>query len=247
MNQGSAYKAQLVLPAYNEPENLENLINRAVEAAKEFGHDATTFQLVLVNNGSTDKTAAVLNRLKKSDLAEWFHVVQIVKNQGYGFGVKMGLRACSAPIIGWSHADLQCDPKDFFKSVKIASDESANVLVKGIRRKRALKDQFVTTVFEFLARRILGLKTGEINAQPKVFPKSFLPHVINGPDTFELDIYTLYQAHKKGYDIKTIEVDFPPRIHGISKWAHSLMGRYEGIKRMFFYMLQLRNTEGKLQ
>ena len=88
MNPGPSYQAQLVLPAYNEHENLEDLINRTVKAANEFDYSPESFQLVLVNNGSTDKTAAVLSRLKKSDLGPWFQVVHVVKNKGYGFGVK---------------------------------------------------------------------------------------------------------------------------------------------------------------
>src|SRR5262245_35537071 len=115
---------ELVLPAYNEAKGLQNLIARAAEAARAANLTAERFKLVVVDNGSTDDTAAVLKKLESGELGPWFRTVSVMPNQGYGNGIWQGLKTTTAPVVAWSHADLQCDPKDAlaaFKTVSAAS------------------------------------------------------------------------------------------------------------------------------
>lgn len=240
-------KFELVVPAYNEAKNLQMLISRTVEAAQKSGMSSKDFNLLVVNNGSADDSEFVLNELKKTDLADWFSIVKVPINQGYGFGILSGLKASQAPLVGWSHADLQCDPANAFTAMKIVSESiPGNVLVKGTRTGRNWKDIVVSRVFETIARVVLGLNVHEVNAQPKVFKRDLLKFLENPPKTFAFDLYVLYCAKKHQYEIKTIPVNFPPRIHGVSNWASSFLGRYKTILGMIRYILHLAKTEGRL-
>jgi glycosyltransferase involved in cell wall biosynthesis len=226
---------------------LAALLDRAVSAAVEAGFDADRFQLVLVDNGSTDATAAKLNELKNSLHGKWFSVVHVQVNQGYGYGLMAGLSSTTAPYVGWSHADQQCDPRDAFHALAtLKSNASPNALVKGVRSGRNKRDIFVSRVFEFCARIFLGFHVYEINAQPKVFGRALLRELVNPPNTFAFDLYVLYHAAKAGYQVLTIPVVFPPRVHGVSKWASTLLGRYKTIGGMLIYMRQLASAEGRL-
>lgn len=238
---------ELVLPCYNESANLKQIVTRAVDAAKSAGHGPSDFQLVLINNGSTDDSARVFAELGRSELAPWFRTVLVEVNQGYGFGLWSGLKTTTARYVGWSHADQQCDPKDAFAALDLLKkDRPESTVVKGIRFGRNAKDKFVSRVFELFARLFLGIHVHEINAQPKVFARGLLAKVSNPPKTFAFDLYVLYQAEKAGYVTKTIPVEFPPRIHGTSKWAFSFMSRYKTILGMIRYMWQLSLREGRL-
>ena len=239
---------ELVVPAYNEEKNLEILVNRAKSAAQANGFSHEQFGLVLVNNGSLDQTAAKLIEFEKNpELGPWIRVVNVTQNQGYGFGLLQGLQSVKAQFAAWSHADLQCDPNDAFKALSILQEHKSNkVILKGIRNGRDWKDKIVSRFFEFLCLLILGLRVYEMNAQPKVFDSSFIKLLDNPPTTFAFDLYALYVAQKQGYEIKTIEVLFPPRIHGVSNWASNFLSRYKTILGIVLYIIKLAKKEGRI-
>jgi len=238
---------ELVIPAYNESPSLKTLIERAVQSAHAANYTCETFQLILVNNGSTDDSAQELERLSASELGPWFRVVHVSPNRGYGHGMWQGLQNSESKYVGWSHADMQCDPQDAFHALALLLDAGASsTFVKGTRSGRNWKDKFVTRVFEILARIILGVQVNEINAQPKVMRADLLKHFSQPPLGFPFDLYALYQAQKQGLQTRTVDVEFPPRIHGASKWASNFLSRYKTILGFITYMWELKNKEGRL-
>ena len=102
---------ELVVPAYNEEKSLPALVETVTMAAQRNGYTPDSFQFVVVENGSTDNSYAVLEKLKGSMLGSWFRVERVVSNQGYGHGLWSGLQSTRAMFVGWSHADMQCDPE----------------------------------------------------------------------------------------------------------------------------------------
>ncbi len=245
------FEFALVLPCYNEAKSLENILQRAVHAAQEYQITNQQFQLILVENGSKDNSIQILESLKNGKYSDWFQTVRVVQNQGYGYGLWVGLEFVKnqgCKYVGWSHADQQCDPKDAFKALSIIKNMDANhSLVKGIRKKRNWKDTVVSRVFEFIAQQLLGDKLYEINAQPKVFSVDLLNFVKNPPRDFAFDLYVLYCAKKNGFKIETFAVDFPPRIHGFSNWSASFFSRFKHIKNMIIYIWQLSRNEGRIK
>lgn len=243
-------KFELVLPCYNESQSLEFLIRRARVAAEANGFQEGDFRLVMVENGSRDQSRKRFEELAQNpELSPWFKMVPIDINQGYGYGVITGLRATEAPIIGWSHADQQCDPADAFKAYALLMEnlnQGRKVLVKGFREGRNWKDIFVSRVFEMLARLLLGLRVFEMNAQPKVFPRTLLAKLVDPPKTFAFDLYVLYHAQKESLPIETIPVLFPPRVHGLSNWSAHFFSRYKTIWGIICYMKSLAKHEGRL-
>jgi glycosyltransferase involved in cell wall biosynthesis len=235
-------KFELVLPAYNEAESLPGLVGRAVDAAKEFGFTSLTFGLVLVNNGSTDDTKQVLGRLLAGETGAWVHVVDVYPNEGYGHGILAGLHATSAPVVAWSHADTQCDPRDAFRGYALVAERPTR-FVRGERSGRRRADVLVTRVFELLALVLLRKRMREINAQPKVFRRDLLAHLDDPPKNFAFDLYVLYQALRHGYEVTGLPVQFPPRVYGRSKWAANFLSRYRTILGMIGYMAKLGSSD----
>jgi glycosyltransferase involved in cell wall biosynthesis len=243
-------KLELVLPCYNEEKSLHQLLIKAISAAEASGLSHEDFGLVLVENGSKDQSRAKMNELKETSLGQWFKVVSIDINKGYGNGLWQGLQQTDSEFVAWSHADQQCDPKDVFKAYSLIlskeSDLRYRTLVKGTRFGRALKDKFVSAVFALFAKVILGLSCNEVNAQPKVFHRQLLGHIQNPPLNFAFDLYVLYQAQRLKFAVEEIEVLFPPRIHGLSNWSAHFLSRYKTILGMIRYMWDLMRAEGRL-
>lgn len=239
---------EMVVPAYNEEKNLPLLLEAFAQALRESDIQNLDFRLKLIDNGSTDNTSSYLAEVLAQKKYPWLDVVKVEINQGYGFGIWSGLQSTSAHFIGWTHADLQCDPKNVFRALKkiLESPNPEQVLVKGVRKGRDWKDRMVSRVFELFALVILGCPFYEINAQPKVFHRKLLQQMANPPKTFALDLYLLYHAKKANLEFKSIEVLFPPRIHGASKWASHFLSRYKTILGIIRYMWSLSVNEGRL-
>jgi glycosyltransferase involved in cell wall biosynthesis len=229
----------IVLPCYNEAENLPLLLDAYAQAWPELGVPG---ELILVDNGSTDGTPAVLEReLRRPELA-FARVVQVAVNRGFGHGTLAGLRAARGEVLGFSHADMQYTPQDCFNAYRklAAQPDPARVLVKGKRAPRGWSASLVTNTMALLASLVLLMPLTDINAQPKVFHRSHLDRLRRPPDGFQFDLYVLYTARRHGLRVLTVPVVFGKRVHGQSKWAFSFLSRYKTIWATVVYIFELR-------
>jgi len=227
----------IVLPCYNEADNLPPLLERYVQVWQDL-----PAELVLVNNGSTDRTAAVLERELNRPAMSFARAVLVSENRGYGHGIYTGLQAARGEILGFSHADMQCSPADLFAAYHrlMAETNPAQCLVKGKRGRRGFFESLVTNAMACIATGVLWKKLTDINAQPKVFHRSHLQRLTDAPVGFQFDVYVLYRARRAGLKIVTVPVVFGPRAHGQSKWAFSFVSRYRTIWATIAFIFRLR-------
>lgn len=224
----------IVIPCYNEAKNIPLILERFSKSITD-----QNIEVLLVNNGSTDDTAEVLDRLLPD--YEFASSVLVPVNQGYGYGILQGLKAAKGEYLGWTHADLQTDPTDIIKVWSIIRERGERpVYVKGARKGRPLFDQFFTMgmgIFESFYFRML---MNDINAQPNVFPRCFYEKWDNPPYDFSLDLYAVFMAKKSGLEVVRFPVLFPERIHGKSSWNTGLKAKWKFIKRTISFSIELK-------
>ncbi|MBE7553506.1 MAG: glycosyltransferase [Anaerolineales bacterium] len=227
----------IVLPCYNEADNLPLLL----KGYRQVWRDLPA-ELILVDNGSTDPTPAVLAReLVRPELA-FARTVRVPQNRGYGHGLYTGLRAARGEFVAFSHADMQCSPADVFRAydrLRTAPNPD-QTLVKGQRSGREFSAVLITAGMSLLASTVLLTLLTDINAQPKVFHRSHLDRLTEPPDGFQFDLYVLYRARQAGMKILTIPVVFGERMHGQSKSAFNVFARYRTIWAIVTYIFRLR-------
>lgn len=228
----------IILPCYNEAANLPELLRRFRPFA-----DRYPFELILVNNGSTDDTAAVLERLLRDPVHRFARSHLVPVNQGYGYGIMAGLRATTREVLAYSHADLQCAPDDLFAAYDkwVAAPDHDHLLVKGRRMRRRAGEALITRGLQWAATLVLMTPLSDINGQPKLFPKSFLHALPNPPHDFTFDLYVLYRARRAGWRIDTVPVDFGQRRHGVSHWAFSWRSKARTTLGFLRYLVRLRS------
>ena len=228
------------IPCYNEAESLPSLLERFAEVRPR----DIRLDLVLVDNGSTDESAAVLaDAMEREAFRGFCRVATVARNQGYGHGIWTGLQATNAEYLGWSHADLQTDPADIFRAFDRLSSipDHRRVLVKGARQRRDPAGALLTYGMQTAARLILRQPLSDINAQPKVFHRSLLAFAVNPPYDLSFDLYVLYSALRAGWRIETIPVRFERRRHGTSSCAVGVRSRCRHITAAVRYMIRLRS------
>ena len=225
-------KLSLVIPCYNEAENLPLLLKRCAEFGK---YDS---EIILVDNGSSDDTQKILNEIILN--YSFCKSIRLEENLGYGNGIIQGLKMAKGDYIGWTHADLQTDPRDALKVIEILKDFDDKVLIKGRRYGRPFFDTFFTICMSIFETLLLKKIMWDINAQPTIFHRRFFSEWLNPPLDFSLDLYAYFHAKNKGYKILRFPVFFGPRIFGESKWNFGLQSRFKFIKRTVDYSLKLR-------
>ncbi len=228
-------RSSIVVPCYNESRNIPLLLEAFKEAVKD-----RDLEVVLVNNGSTDDTEELLSRLLPQYV--FARSVKVEVNQGYGFGILQGLAAARGEYLGWTHADMQTDPRDAIKGLEFLekAEDPRRTFVKGSRISRSFADSVFTFGMSLFESAYLGVLLNDINAQPNIFHRSFFESWIDAPRDFSLDLYAFYMARKKKMDVVRFPVLFPERIHGQSHWNVDWRSKINFIKRTLDYSVKLR-------
>lgn len=228
----------IIIPCYNEEGNIPLIITRLQEIiAME-----TNIEVILVDNGSTDNSKEVFRQELSKVNQEVFKLNVVPKNLGYGFGILSGLEAASGKVLAWTHADMQTDPADVLKALKVYNQyNDPYTFVKGKRKNRNWLEVVFTFGMQVIANIALKVKLDDINAQPKLFSREFFARFIQSkaPHDFSLDLYALCMAKKHCNSILEIPVMFNKRIHGEAKGGGNWKTRIKLIRRTLKYIWSL--------
>jgi glycosyltransferase involved in cell wall biosynthesis len=215
----------IAVPCYNEAGNIRALVARYRPASLE-----VDLELILVDNGSTDGTAAASAEARADPANRFAKSVRVERNRGYGRGLQAGLTAAAAPVLAISHADLQCPPEDVLRAYRLYQRErpAGPCLVKGRRGGRPFGDRLVTWCYNRAAGLTLGLRAADeagrtrlpdVNAEPKVFDRALAPGWAMAPKDFTFDLWLLHRARLGGARILEFDVAYLDRSWGKSKLA----------------------------
>ena len=129
MNATGQYQFTIIVPLFNEKDNLEKL-EKSLSAYLP-RCSAQKAGVLFVDDGSTDEGTALLGEICSRN--EDFHFIRFAENCGLSAALKAGFELCQSPLVGYMDADLQTDPEDF--NILLERMEG-NALVTGIRAKR---------------------------------------------------------------------------------------------------------------
>lgn len=197
----------IVLPVYNEA---SKVIAAFALLYKELKKLRVPFELIFVNDGSTDNTLEALQVIKR----KYRHIVRLVslrKNKGKGFALKVGSLLAKGNIIIFFDADLDISisqvkylvfssilHKNFYVIVTDKWNRKSNVIAHFIRK-------IFSKITNLLARAIIGLNIKDTQAGAKAFRREMLLELL--PKTsvkrYAFDIELLLLAKCKGYKILT--------------------------------------------
>tara|TARA_B100000242_G_scaffold79344_1_gene52349 strand:+ start:888 stop:1613 length:726 start_codon:yes stop_codon:yes gene_type:complete len=229
----------LVIPCYNEEDNLEKLLTKISYVLKKFSKER--IEIVIVNNGSTDNSEKII---KKHELfhQNFISLLNLKKNKGYGDGINQGINFSKGDVVCWFHADLQFDPVEALNIYTEYKDKflNQNILLKGNRMNRSLFDSFFTFGMTCLTFLLFGKKINDINAQPKIFKRSMLKFINNPPIDFSYDIYFLLVALNNNIKIQEFPVKWYDRNAGEAKGGGSFKLKFKLTLRTIKFLFNLR-------
>lgn len=230
-------KCSIIIPCYNESANLPTLIDRLNSFKTQ-----EEMEFVLVENGSADDSYRIMQDLTKSN--KLFKIVKVEVNQGYGYGLKQGLKAATGDYIGWLHADMQLGMNELgdFVSYLTTHKYPKRILLKANRNNRSMMDYFFTfgqAVFDTI---LFGTLLNDIAATPVLFDADLLKAMKQIPDGFEIDLYTYLIAKREKFDIQRIPVKQLRRVAGKSSWNTGIKSRIKLGKRVWNGSLLIKKS-----
>lgn len=199
----------IFMPAYNEEGNIATTIIDARYAAKTVAND---YEIIVVDDGSTDRTAELVSELAKND--QKIRLVKHDKNMGYGAAVKTGLKACTKKWIFFTDSDGQFRYDELEKFV---DNRGTADLVIGYRKKRMdpFRRVFVAQVLLKIWNFVLfGLTIRDIDCAYKLFKSEVRDKVKLETESAITVTEFIIQAKLLGYKIIQLPVLHYPRKFG---------------------------------
>jgi dolichol-phosphate mannosyltransferase len=204
----------LVMPAYNEEEIVAATIRELLLAFERAGH---VLEIVAVDNGSRDRTGAILHELAAADPR--VVPVRVEVNEGYGHGILQGLAQVHAPWVGMINADGQVDPHDVVKLFEVTRRVKPPAVVKVRRRFRldGFKRKLVSIAYNGFANLLFGgLGSIDVNGNPKLLPRELLQEMkLRSKDWF-IDAEILIKAKRRRVKVLEVNVFGNMREGGVS-------------------------------
>jgi len=209
------------MPAFNEEGNIATTIIDARLAANEVALD---YEIIVVDDGSTDRTAEVVKELAKND--QKIHLVQHAHNMGYGAAIKTGLKSCKLDWIFFTDSDGQ------FHYDELAKFAKAHVqydLIIGYRKKRmdpfhrVFVAQVLLKIWNFV---LFGLTVRDVDCAYKLFKKEVRDAVKLETESAITVTEFIVKAKDLGYKMIQLPVHHYPR-----KFGHQTGGNWRVILR----------------
>ncbi len=202
-------KLSLIIPIMNEEDNVEPLLNAVYSALS-----TTDYELILVDDGSTDKTIERVKSLSN----EKTKLIIFNRNFGQTTAMAAGIDAASGELIATIDGDLQNDPTDIPLMIEKLETEGWDVVAG--RRLRRQDGMFLRKIPSKIANWIIRRSTGVYINDYGCTLKVFKHDVAKNLDLYgELHRFIPVLAKMYGAKITEMDVKHHSRIHGVSKYG----------------------------
>ena len=225
----------IVVPAFNEAVRIGGSIQKIDAFMRQ---SPLSFELIVVDDGSTDNTTAVVRQAQ----AKGLRLVHNERNHGKGYTVRQGVLAASGKYVLFTDADLSAPIEEASKLLDIAIKEGADVVIgsRAVDRKYIEKHQTRTRelggmAFNLMVRLLLGLRLQDTQCGFKLFDRQKSRRIFEQLTTFGFgfDPELLFLAKRNGLKICETPV----------RWSHAEGSKVSFLRdgiRMFLDLVRIR-------
>lgn len=222
-------KLSVIIPVYNEK-------NTILEIIKRVGDVTVDKEIIVVDDGSTDGTRKILQEIQSSNLK----IILKQNNEGKGAAIREGLKHITGDIVVIQDADLEYNPMDWIKMLKVMEEKNMDV----IYGSRVLGKGEKSSLPFYLGGRFLSILTNflyraNITDEPTCY-KMFRTEIIKNIELkckgFEFCPEITAKVLKKGYKIYEVPISYKPRKVKEGKkirWKDGLIAIWTLIKYRF--------------
>ncbi len=206
----------LFLPAWNEEEYLERAVRRALEVLETLADD---YELIIVNDASTDRTAELADALAAKNRR--VKVVHHAVNLKLGGAMRTGFGASTKDIVIYSDTDLPFDLAEIGRALHLMNYLEADVICgfRFDRTSEGAKRIAYSFIYNTLIRAVFDVHVKDVNFSFKVVHRRVLEAIELKSEGSFIDAELVVKAIKKGFKVFQMGVDYFPRTRGVSTLA----------------------------
>ena len=200
------------LPAYNEESNLQKVVSKTKTVLERVADD---WELLIINDGSTDSTAEVAEELSNTD--KRIRLINHENNKGYGAALASGFYNAKYPWIAFIDSDGQFDFNEITNFIEVQKNTSADIVIGYYKERKVSFSKIITSkLWELLVFIFFGLKVRDIDCGFKMVSRKVIQKIskLESERGAFISSELLIKAKKAGFKIVEVPVTHYPRTKG---------------------------------
>jgi glycosyltransferase involved in cell wall biosynthesis len=203
----------LVIPMYNEEENIAHALSVATEALNEFTRE---HEIIIVDDASTDRSPEIVRRLASADPR--IRIVRHERNQKLGGTLRDGFASAAKELVLYMDADLPFDPREIGRAISAMEVTRADMIAayRYDRTGEGLRRALYSYLYNGLIGVLFGWPHRDINFSFKLMRRELLGAIELRAEGSLISAELITKAKNLGFVVQQIGLDYFPRTRGRS-------------------------------
>jgi glycosyltransferase involved in cell wall biosynthesis len=201
-------------PAYNDAPSLPGLIAKTFHVLQEH---VTNYEVIVVNDGSHDNTAEVLEQLLET-YSPCLRVVTHPENRGYGGALRSGFAAARKNWIFYTDGDSQYDVSELPRLLALAGSKTGLVNGYKLQRHDPAHRIWIGNIYNFCARMLFRIRIRDIDCDYRLIRRSVMDHIRLESTSGTICVELVRKIEMSGCEVVETGVHHYPRLYGRSQF-----------------------------
>ena len=201
-------------PAYNDAPSLPALVRKALATLEQYVAD---YEVIVVNDGSHDRTGEVLEELGR-ECSPWLRVVTHAHNRGYGGALRSGFAAAQKEFVFYTDGDGQYDVGELPRLLELAGPATGLVNGYKLERHDPRHRVWIGSVYNFCARLLFRIRIRDIDCDYRLIRRALLDEIHLTSTSGTICVELVRKLELSGCQVMEVGVHHYPRLHGRSQF-----------------------------
>ncbi|MCC7116966.1 MAG: glycosyltransferase family 2 protein [Anaerolineales bacterium] len=202
-----------VFPAYNDGGTITSMVAAAALALRQ---TTTDFEIIVVNDGSTDYTATILEETAR--LYPELKVITHSVNQGYGAALRSGFQAAVKDWVFYTDGDSQYNPLELVNLVNALAGGADAVNGYKLTRNDSWMRIVIGRAYHYFVKFLFGIRIRDVDCDFRLIPRKILAEIKLTSKTGAICLELVKKIQDFGYTFAEIPVNHYSRKYGVSQF-----------------------------
>lgn len=212
--QRSAPRISAFFPAYNDGGTIGSLVVTTIKTLEDITDD---FEVLVIENGSTDYTVEVLEELAQQ-YPTHFRYLAHREPLGYGGALRVGFRECSKDLVFYTDGDAQYDPREIDVLLPAMRDDVDVVNGWKIDRSDPLHRIIIGRMYHHFVKFMFGFKLRDVDCDFRLIRREVLEQIDLESDSGTICLELVKKLQDAGYRFAEVPVHHYHRTYGQSQF-----------------------------
>lgn len=201
-------------PAYNDAGTISSMVITVLLTLRELTYD---YEVVVVNDGSRDHTALVLDELARLYPDE-VRIIHHMQNRGYGGALRTGFYSATRDWIFYTDGDAQYDPRELANLAALVSDDVDFINGWKIERQDPLHRIIIGRIYQYAIKLAFGLRLKDVDCDFRLMRRAIFEDIELTSDSGVICVELMKKVQDAGYRLTETPVHHFHRAYGVSQF-----------------------------